>query len=285
MKVGMNLLLWATHIRAVHFPLFTKLKEVGFDGVEIPIFDVGDPGHFTALRRTLRDHGLECTAVTILPEETCSAISPDPRHRQGAVDHLMRVIECANNLGAAVLAGPYFQVLGKFTGSRPTETELEHAAEVHRAVAPAAASAGMRCAVEPLNRFEAHLLNTMRQAADYVDRVDDPNFGAMHDTFHAHIEEKDPTASIETLFSTGKLYHVHISENDRGTPGRGHAKLRPAIRRLKELGYDGWLTIEAFDGSLSALAAATRVWRDLFTNPEEVYTEGYRLIRDAWEAD
>ena len=147
-----------------------------------------------------------------------------------------------------------------------------------------AESAGMRCALEPLNRFEAHLLNTMEQAAHYVKRVNHPNFGAMHDTFHAHIEEKNPTASIETLFSTGKLYHVHVSENDRGTPGRGHAKLRPAIRKLKDLGYDEWLTIEAFGTGLPALAAAARVWREFFGNPEEVYTEGYQLIRDTWDA-
>ncbi|WP_218279952.1 sugar phosphate isomerase/epimerase family protein [Verrucomicrobium spinosum] len=81
------------------------------------------------------------------------------------------------------------------------------------------------------------------------------------------------------MFNSGKLNHVHISENDRGTPGRGHAPCREAIRKLKGLGYDGWLTIEAFGGSLPDLAAATRVWRDFFSSPEEVYTEGYELIK------
>ena len=67
-------------------------------------------------------------------------------------------------------------------------------------------------------------------------------------------------------------------------PGRGHAPCRETIRKLKALGYDNWLTIEAFGGSLPDLAAATRVWRDFFSSPEEVYTDGYRLIRETWDA-
>ncbi len=75
------------------------------------------------------------------------------------------------------------------------------------------------------------------------------------------------------------LSHVHISENDRGVPGTGHAKIREAIHALKALNYDGWLTIEAFGRGLPELAAATRVWRDLHDSPEQVYTEGFRYIR------
>jgi len=283
MKIGFNLLLWTTHVQEEHFPLFSKLRAVGYDGVELPIFDPSDPRHFARLGRVIRDHGLECTGVTILPDEAHNAISEDASHRQGAIDHLRRVIDCGNEAGIEVLAGPYFQVLGQFTGSGPTQRELEYAAEVHRTVAPLAAAARITCALEPLNRFEAHLLNTMEQAAAYMQRVDHPSFGAMHDTFHANIEEKSPVDSIDTLFATGKLTHVHISENDRGTPGRGHARLRESILRLKALGYDRWLTIEAFGKGLPALAAATRVWRDFFPDAAEVYTEGYHLIRSTWD--
>jgi len=284
MKVGMNMLLWAGHITAEHLPLFGALRRAGFDGVEIPVFDVADPRHYRMLGQAARDAGLECTAVGLLPDEAHSAISPIAAHRQGAVDHLSAVIECAHELGATVLMGPYFQVLGQFTGAGPTEPELERAAAVHRAIAPLAQAAGMRCAIEPLNRFEAHLLNTMEQAARYVERVGHPAFGATHDTFHAHIEERDPVASIATLHATGKLFHVHISENDRGVPGRGHARLRAAIAELRRLQYQGWLTIEAFGSTVAGLSAATRVWRPLFDDAADVYCEGHALIRSAWEA-
>ena len=279
MKIGFNLLLWTGHVTEENFPLFPKLKAAGYDGVEIPVFDTSDPAHFARIGRALKDFGLECTAVTVLPDEAHNAISPVAENRQGAIDHLKRVIECAHNAGVQTLCGPYYQVLGQFTGKFPSDLELSHAAEVHRAIAPVAQEAGIACAIEALNRFEAHLLNTMDQAAHYVRRVDHPNFGTMYDTFHANIEEKDPLGAIETVFVTGKLNHVHISENDRGTPGRGHAPCRETIRKLKSLGYKGWLTIEAFGGALPDLAAATRVWRDFFPSTEQVYTEGYQLIR------
>jgi D-psicose/D-tagatose/L-ribulose 3-epimerase len=284
MKIGFNLLLYTGHVTEANFPLFKKLKTAGYDGIEIPIFDTSDPAHFKKIATALADNGLQCTAVTVLPDEAHNAISPDAANRRGAVEHLKRVIECAHNAGVQTLCGPYYQVLGQFTGAFPTEDELSRAAEVHREIAPIAQAAGIKNAIEALNRFESHLLNTMAQAASYVKRVNHPNFGTMYDTFHANIEEKDPLGAIETVFRTGKLNHVHISENDRGTPGRGHVDIPAAIAKLKSLGYDGWLTIEAFGSALPDLAAATRVWRDFFPSPEQVYKEGYALIRKSWDS-
>lgn len=281
MKIGFNLLLYTGHVTEANYAVIEKLKKSGYDGVELPIFDVSQPAHFSTIGKVLKDNGLECTAVTVLPDESHNAISPIAANRQGAIDHLKRVIECCHNAGVQTLCGPYYQVLGQFTGAFPTETELNHAAEVHRAIAPVAQAAGVKCAIEALNRFESHLLNTMEQAASYVKRVDHPNFGTMYDTFHANIEEKSPLAAIDTVFASGKLNHVHISENDRGTPGRGHINLTEQIQHLKRIGYDGWMTIEAFGSALPDLAAATRVWRDFFPSTEQVYEEGIQVIRKA----
>ncbi len=284
MKIGFNLLLWTGHVTEDHFPVLAKLKAAGYDGVEIPVFDISDPAHFARIGRELRDQGLECTAVTVLPDEAHNAISPVAANRQGAIDHLKRVLECCHNAGVQTLCGPYYQVLGQFTGAFPTEQELENAAGVHRAIAPVAEAAGVKCAIEALNRFESHLLNTMEQAASYVKRVDHPAFGTMYDTFHANIEEKNPFTAIDTVFASGKLNHVHISENDRGTPGRGHINLTEQIQHLKKIGYNGWMTIEAFGSALPDLAAATRVWRDFFPSTDQVYLEGIEVIRKAWNA-
>jgi D-psicose/D-tagatose/L-ribulose 3-epimerase len=281
MKIGFNLLLYTGHVTEANYPVIEKLKKAGYDGVELPIFDVSNPAHFASIGKVLKDNGLECTAVTVLPDEAHNAISPVAANRQGAIDHLKRVLECAHNAGVQTLCGPYYQVLGQFTGAFPTETELNHAAEVHRAIAPVAQAAGVKCAIEALNRFESHLLNTMEQAASYVKRVDHPNFGTMYDTFPANIEENNPFAAIDTVFASGKLNHVHISENDRGTPGRGHINLTEQIQHLKKIGYDGWMTIEAFGSALPDLAAATRVWRDFFPSTEQVYEEGIQVIQKA----
>jgi D-psicose/D-tagatose/L-ribulose 3-epimerase len=284
MKIGMNLLLWTGHVTEEHIPTLKALKATGFDGVEVPVFDPSDASHYKWLGDVLDDIGLSRTCVALIPDEAHSPVSPDVAARQGGIDHLRQVIDCCAALGSEGLVGPWYQPLGIFSGDGPTDAELDRCADVHRAVAGLARDAGLFCALEPLNRFECYLLNTCEQTSAYLERLGEPGFGILYDTFHANIEEKDPIAAFHTAWAKGHVNHVHISENDRGTPGRGHAKIRETIGALKSVGYDQWLTIEAFGKALPELAAATRVWRDFFTNPEEVYTEGYRFIRDCWDS-
>jgi D-psicose/D-tagatose/L-ribulose 3-epimerase len=281
MKTGFNLLLWTTHVEERHLPLLAKLKACGYDGVEIPVFE-GAVDHYRRLGREIADQGLDCTAITVLPDEAHSAISAEAASRAGALAHLQWAIECADALGSKLLAGPFHQPLGVFSGAGPTPDERARAAEVHGQAADLAAAAGLCLAIEPLNRFECYFLNTMADARAYVERVDRPNFGALYDTFHANIEETDPVGVIAA--SADVIRHVHVSENDRGVPGKGHVPWRATFAALRAIGYDGWLTIEAFGTALPALAAATKVWRDLHASPEEVYQHGLRTIRDGWSA-
>ena len=83
MEIGFNLLLWTGHVTEENFPVLEKLKAAGYDGVEIPIFDVSDPAHFTKIGRVLDDNGLSRCAVTICPTDAQSLISKVPSHRQG----------------------------------------------------------------------------------------------------------------------------------------------------------------------------------------------------------
>lgn len=285
MKVGINLLLWTGHVTEAQVPLLRALKQAGFDGVEIPIFDASDPGHFRRLGTILDDLGLARTVTATIPDEAHSPISSDPAVRQAGFEHLSRVVECCEALQAEVLAGPWYQPLGVFSGSGPQLAEYQRCAEVHRRIAPLASAAGLVCGLEVLNRFECYLLNTCEQASAYLDLLGEPGFGIHFDTFHAHIEEKDSLAAIEQAWRRGHLRHVHVSENDRGTPGKGQAKIRETIGLLKSLGYDQWLTIEAFGGAVPELAAATRVWRQFFSSEEEVYNEGLRYIRACWAGE
>jgi D-psicose/D-tagatose/L-ribulose 3-epimerase len=281
MKAGFNLLLWTTHVTDEHLPLLARLKAAGYDGVEVPVFE-GEVAHFRRLGQALSDHGLACTSVTVLPDAAHSAIHPDPKCRQGAVDHLAWTIECSQALGSEILCGPFHQELAVFSGEGPTPDEIAWAVEVHRQAADLAAAIGLTLAIEPLNRFECYFLNTMADAKAYAQRVDRPNFGVLYDTFHANIEEKDPVGCI---YAAGDVIrHVHISENDRGTPGKGHIDFVATARALRAIGYDGWLTIEAFGTALPALAAATKVWRDFFPSREEVYEHGLKTMREAWAA-
>jgi D-psicose/D-tagatose/L-ribulose 3-epimerase len=277
MRIGFNLLLWTTHVTDALLPITAELRAAGYDGVEVPLFE-GTPAHYRGLGQRLRDQGLATTAITVIPDEARNPISPVAAHRQGAVDYLAWATECAAELGSSLLCGPFHQPLGAFSGGGPTEAERAHAADVHRRAAATAAGAGVTLVMEYLNRFECYFVNTMADALAHAARVDHANFGVMHDTFHANIEERDPIGVIAE--SQAFLRHIHISENDRGTPGRGHLPWPEILAAIRASGYDGWLTIEAFGRALPGLAAATRVWRDLSPSPRQVFIEGLALIRE-----
>jgi D-psicose/D-tagatose/L-ribulose 3-epimerase len=283
MKIGMNLLLWTPFVTEEHFGILGKLKATGFDGVEVPLF-AGDVAHYKKVAKALKDNGLACTTCTVMPDEQHNPISAEPKHRQGAVDYLKWVIDCNKALESEVLAGPYYHPLGSkfFTGKGPTAEEKQRAAEVHRKIADYAQKAGVTLAIECLNRFECYFLNILDDAAAHAKLVNHPNFGIMYDSFHANVEEKDPIGCITR--NIGAIKHVHVSENDRGTPGKGHVPFGKIFKALRAGGYDRWLTIEAFGTSLPELAATTCVWRELSASPQECYEFGYKTIRKNWEA-
>lgn len=281
MKTGMNLLLWTTHVTDEHFPLFAKLKQTGFDGVEIPLF-AGDASHYKSIRKELDNHGLGCTTVCCCATPDVNPISPDPALRQAGLDHLKWAIEMTAVLGGEILAGPYHSPLGVFSGTGPTADEKKWGVETLRKAAEEAQKTKVMLAVEYLNRFECYFLTTAADARALVKEVNHPHFRSMWDTFHANIEEKDITQTIHAF--AGSFVHVHISENDRGTPGSGHVAWDETFQALRQVGYDGWLVIEAFGRALPDLAAATKVWRDLFPNAQEVCTQGLRFMKEKWAA-
>lgn len=280
MKTGMNLLLWTGHVTEEHFPILRDIRAAGFDGVEIPVFDT-TVEHYKRVRKELDNLGLKCTTVTIVNPDA-NPISPEANNRKAAVELLKRAIDCNQALGAENMVGPFHSPLAVFSGVPPTEDEKKRAAEVLRQAAEYAAQAKVRLCIEYLNRFECYFLTTAADAVDLVKRVNHPNFRTMFDTFHAHIEEKSQAGPIRAVAPV--LGHVHISENDRGVPGTGQVRWDEAFKTLKEVKYDGWLVIEAFGRALPDLAAATRVWRDLFPSAKDVYTEGLKLIQEKWAA-
>ncbi len=278
MKLGFNLLLWTPHVTAQHEGILRDLKKTGYDGVEIPMFE-GDPEHYARLGALLDKIGLERTVVSVLGPGN-NPLAADKAQQQAALARAKWAIDCCAALGAPILAGPMHSELGFFSGNPATAAERKRGLAFHRRAGDYAAKKNVRFALEALNRFECYFLNTMEQLSDYLDEVDHPAVKAMYDTFHSNIEEKDPVGAIKAIRK--HMIHVHISENDRGTPGKGHVPWAATYKALRAAKYDGWLTIEAFGRAMPALAAATRVWRDFFPNREEVYKFGYKSMKQGW---
>lgn len=281
MQVGVNLLCLSGFIEAEHLPWIERIKALGYDGVEIPVLR-GDPDHYAWLGGELDRLGLRRTTTSIVPGPEVSPVSSDPEVRKAGRAHLDWALDCAIALGAESVGGPFHAPIGHFTGAGPTEDELRYGAEAHHAMAERAAANGVYLSLEHLNRFETYFLNTMEQARAYVDRVDHPSFRIMYDTFHAHIEERSQPRAIAHLGNGMGV--LHVSENDRGIPGRGQVDFDAVFRAVRATGYDGWVVLEAFGAGLPELAAATRVWRPLFPDFDTLFAESVAFIRKGWAA-
>lgn len=281
MKFGMNMFLWSTDVTGEDYlPLFEKLKAMGFDGVELPIFDA-QPGRFAELGRRLDDIGLERTGVTVRGADD-DPNSPDPQVRQAGIDAMEAALECCEAGGMDLLAGPFYAGLGVFSGAGPTDEEWSRAVETTREVASKASSHGVTIALEALNRFEIYLLNTAADTARFVREVDHPSCRMMIDTFHAHIEEKDVAEAVRS--SADVLVHVQVAENDRSTPGSGQVRFDETFTALESIGYDGWLAIEAFGLGLPEIAKATSIWRRMFESEERLAADGLAFLKERWDA-
>lgn len=276
MKTGMNLLLWTDHVTEQHDALLDQIKALGFDAVEIPIFATADLAPYERLGKRLKALGLGATAVTVMGPEA-NPIAPDASIRAAAVAHLDRVMECGQAFGCEILCGPIHSAIGVFSGNGPTADEFKAGVETLQQAGEKAAARNIKLAVEYLNRFEIYFLTTAAQTKRFINAVNHPSVRMMYDSFHANIEEKNQAAAIASV--KAETIHVHVSENDRGVPGTGGVNWDSFWSGLQSTGYDGYLTIEAFGRALPALAAATKVWRDLFPDPMGLCRDGLAFIK------
>lgn len=274
MKLGINMLLWTTQVGEEHYPILARMKAMGYDGVEFPLF-APDDARYRRVRTELDNLGLGCTAVSITTRDT-NPISPDPAVRRAAVEAIKQAVHSTHLLGGTVLCGPLHSALGCFTGARHTPDEWKWCVETLREAGDFAGQAGVTIAVEALNRFESYFLNTAHDLRGLVDAVGHPRIQGMYDTFHANIEERSIEEAVGTLAPV--LAHVHISENHRGTPGEGLVRWAETFAALKASAYDGWLTIEAFGPSLPDLAAMC-IWRDLFDSEMGLAERGLQFMQ------
>jgi D-psicose/D-tagatose/L-ribulose 3-epimerase len=275
MKYGMNLLLWTGELNDGLMPVLEKLKAMGYDGVEIPIFNLDlDYGLWG---KRFNDLGLERTGVTVRTVDD-NPISPDAQVRRKGVDANKRMLDCAAAAGVQTVVGPFHSALGFFTGAGRTAEEWKWGVESIRASAEHAGKVGVMLGVEPLNRFEVYFLNAQADAAEFCRQVGHSHCRMMYDTFHSNIEEKSVSKAIHDI--RDMLCHVHISENDRSTPGHGNVRWKENFDALQSIGYDGWLVIEAFGLALPELAAATRIWRRMFSEELKLAEQGLRFMKD-----
>ncbi len=267
--------LWPNPTTSEHFGVIEELKEIGYDGIEIFLAEPASES-YKELGAFLPSIGMEANGcLGVGPEH--NPASPDAAVRAAALDTLKTAIDNMHHAGGKNICGPFHSAFATFSRNQPQEEEYKRSAEVLREAAEYAATAGVTLTPEAINRFECYLVNTMAQLKKLVDMVDHPSLRGMFDPHHANIEEKSFKGAIETIAPV--LTHVHISENDRGTPGSGHTPWDEVFGSLSAVGYEGWYTIEAFSRDNTDFANAINVWRDY--NPRmDICREGYTFTKE-----
>jgi len=279
-KYGVDLLLYAASFGEGDVPLIQRVADMGFDGVEIPLFDPENTPVQEA-RAVMEANGLGCTCCSILSPDR-DLISEDPTVREQAGEYIRDCIRISEAWGSRVFCGPLYSAVGKLPGRSRTEQEWKWAVTGLKELGAFAGDHGVTLAVEPLNRFETYFVNIAEDAIALIDEVAHPNVKIHLDTFHMNIEEKSLYRAIKNVGS--RLAHIHCCENDRGTPGTGNVDWDGVFRALKEIEYDGWIVIESFVPGVPEIARAAAIWRPLAASADAIAIEGLRFLRTRGEA-
>jgi len=255
---------YARPFTAEHFPLFARMKTLGYDFVELLVPEPGEIDLAQA-RRALDDAGLGVVlAARVNLQRNLS--SDDATLQRAGIDYLNYAADCAAELGATIVGGPLTGNPLVFAGRAPLPvSEDQRLARKERSVAGLkeagehAAKAGVLLAVEPLNRFESDVLCTTLQAIELLDAVDHPAIKLMLDTFHMHMEEASIAEAI--LFAGTHLVHFQANENHRGFPGTGATDWVSVFRALHEIDYTGPISLEPFRRNDDRFGVPFAQWR------------------------
>lgn len=282
MLFGASTFIWVSPFGADTFDLIAKVRDFGFDLIEIC---VEDPGTIDADRVRQR---LDACGIRAL---VCGAFGPnrdmsseEPAVRETAAAYLRTCVDLAERLGSPTVAGPMYAGVGN-TAMRDAagrRAQWDRAVDGLGAVADYAAERNVKLAFEPLNRFETDLVNTVDQGLRLIDDIGRSNVGFLLDTFHMNIEEKNIPAAIRRAGQ--HIFEFHACSSDRGTPGEDHLPWPEIVRALADAGYDGPVVIEAFTPKIKEIARAVSLWRPLADSEDALAANGLAHLRRVFAA-
>lgn len=240
------------------------------DFIEIALLNA--PGVDTAHSRALLEkNNMKAVCSLGLPEAVWASRNPE-----GAIEHLKIAIDKTAEIGALALSGVTYGGIGERTGVPPTQAEYDNVARALASAAKHAKSRGIQFGIEPVNRYENHLINTGWQAVEMIERVGADNIFIHLDTYHMNIEEKGAANGI--LDAREHLKYIHLSESDRGTPGCGTCDWDEVFAALAAIGFTGGLAMESFINMPPEVAFGLSVWRPVARDEAEVMGNGLPFL-------
>ena len=274
--IGVNTWVWTSPLTDESLAeLAPKIAGMGFGAIELPLENAGDwdAGRAGDLLASL---GLQPVVI--------GAMGPGRSlvDRAGNVPatqaYLRTCLAAARRVGASVVAGPFYAPTG-VTWRMTADERIEVVAQLRRNLAPLvdeAAAEGLALAVEPLNRYETSVINTVEQGLDALAPLLGSGLGLALDTYHLNIEEKRPEAAIRS--AAGHIAHVQVCGSDRGAVGDDHTDWPATLAALDDAGYQGILGLESFTGENATIAVAASVWRPLASSQDDLAERTLRYL-------
>lgn len=278
---GVSTWLWQSPFTTDSIALLPKIKELGFDVVEIP---VEDPSliDVKTVKNALHENGLQPTICIVFGDDK-DLTSGDETRYKNCFDHAEKCFGLAAELGVDFVAGPLYAAVGKARLAPVEEKKKEWGRAVTnlRRLSDIGKSHGLDIALEPLNRFESDLINTAEDVVRLLDDINEPNMKIILDSFHMTIEEQDIHKAIQT--AGNRLIHIQVSENHRGIPGTGLTPWNEFALGLKDINYSGAVVIESFTPEIPELAAAVNIWKKLADSQDEFASEGLKFLKKTFK--
>ena len=246
--------------------------DYGMDFIEIALLspDKVDTAHS---RRLLEARAMPAVCSLGLPEGVRASTNPE-----GAMAFLRFALDQTAAIGAQALTGVTYGGIGERTGVPPTEAERDNVARVLADAAGYAKKLGLEFGIEPVNRYENHILNTGWQAVEMIRKVGADNIFVHLDTYHMNIEERGIALGI--LDAAEHLRYIHLSESDRGTPGSGNVRWDEVFGALKAVDFSGGLAMESFIDMPPEVAYGLAVWRPVAESRGVVLGEGLPFLKN-----
>ncbi|MFI9508625.1 sugar phosphate isomerase/epimerase family protein [Nocardia sp. NPDC052566] len=272
--IGINTWVWASPLTNRDLAaLAPKIRDWGFDVVELPVESPGDwdPHQASDL---LAEIGLKASLCLVMPPGRDLLDADQASETQVYLRH---VVDVAAIVGSPVAAGPAYSSVGRRWW---IEDRAQVYAQLRVGLAPVveyAASKAVRIAVEPLNRYETSLLNTVEQALEALEGLPEQGWGLALDTYHMNIEQSSCAAAVSA--AGARIAHVQVAGNDRGAPGRDGQDWAAFLRALARSGYRGPLCVESFTPEVPALATAACSWRPVAVSQDALAVDSLEFLR------
>jgi D-psicose/D-tagatose/L-ribulose 3-epimerase len=279
MKFGVNSFVWVSPCSTDSVrDLAPKVKAMGFDILEIAcenpaLLDI------PVIKGVLDQHQLSAIICGVFgPDRNISSL--DPQIQENARKYIRWLIEAAEQAGSPVICGPFYSAVGKahLEDEEARHIEWSTAVSEVRQLADYASDKLVKLALEPLNRFETDMINTVSQGMAFIQDIGRENVGFHLDTFHMHLEEKNSAEAIR--MAGDRLFHFHACENDRGVPGTGQVRWGEIAMAIKDVNYQGPVVIESFTAQVKEIARAVCIWREIAPSQDAIAQQGLIFLKD-----